>query len=121
MLDHISLGVSDLERSRAFYKAALEPLGLGPIFDFDEATGYGRDGNPFFWIGGSANATPELGLHVAFGAASHDAVHAFHAAAMSAGAQDNGGPGPRPEYTPTYYAAFVIDPDGHRIEAVCRT
>ena len=121
MLDHISLGVSDLARSRAFYEAALEPLGLRPVFEFDEATGYGSDGNPFFWIGRSTEATPETGLHIAFAAASHDAVHAFHAAAMAAGADDNGAPGPRPQYSPTYYAAFVIDPDGHRIEAVCRT
>ena len=120
MLDHISLGVSDLERSRALYGAALAPLGLSAIFDFDDATGYGRNGNPLFWIGRSADATPEQGLHIAFAAASYDAVHAFHEAAVGAGATDNGGPGPRPQYTPTYYAAFVIDFDGHRIEAVCR-
>ena len=120
MVDHISLGVSDLERSRAFYGAALAPLGLAAIFDFDDSTGYGRDGNPFFWIGHASDVKPEQGLHIAFAAASHDAVHAFHAAAISAGATDNGGSGPRPQYTPTYYAAFVIDFDGHRIEAVCR-
>jgi catechol 2,3-dioxygenase-like lactoylglutathione lyase family enzyme len=120
VLDHISLGVSDLQRSRAFYREALAPLGLSPIFDFDDSTGYGRDGTPFFWISRSADATPEQGLHIAFAAATHEAVHAFHAAATDAGATDNGAPGPRPQYTPTYYAAFIIDFDGHHIEAVCR-
>ena len=120
MLDHISLGVSDLECSRAFYQVALDPLGMTPVYEFDDATGYGRDGNPLFWIGRASDASPEQGLHIAFKAESHDAVHAFHEAAMAAGATDNGAPGPRPQYSPTYYAAFVIDFDGHHIEAVCR-
>ena len=120
MIDHISLGVGDLERARGLYTAALAPLEITPIYEFDDATGYGRDGTPFFWIGRSENVKPEQGLHVALAADSHEAVRAFHAAALAAGATDNGQPGPRPQYTPTYYAAFVIDIDGHRLEAVCR-
>ncbi|MDA0261502.1 MAG: VOC family protein [Proteobacteria bacterium] len=122
MIDHISLGVGDLEHSRKFYETALAPLGIVPIYNFDDATGYGRDGNPFLWIGRSTadGVMPEQGLHVALVASSHEAVHAFYEAAMAAGATDNGPPGPRPQYSPTYYASFVIDPDGHRLEAVCR-
>ncbi len=120
MIDHISLGVGDLERSRAFYSAALAPLGITPLHEFDDAIGYGRHGNPCFWIGRSENPNPEQGLHVALAAENRDAVHAFHAAALAAGATDNGAPGPRPQYSPNYYAAFVIDADGHRLEAVCR-
>ncbi len=114
------MGVSDLERARVFYTAALAPLGITPIYEFDDATGYGRNGNSFFWIGRSDNVNPEPGLHVALAADGHEAVRAFHAAALAAGATDNGPPGPRPQYTPTYYAAFIIDVDGHRLEAVCR-
>lgn len=124
MLDHISLTVGDLARARAFYDAALEPLGIGvemsvpaPGTDQPVALGYGSEGRPYFWIaaGGPASAR----VHVAFGAAERAAVDAFHAAAVAAGGRDNGAPGLRPHYHPDYYGAFVLDPDGNNIEAVC--
>ena len=86
MIDHISLGVGDLKRARGLYTAALAPLEITPIYEFDDATGYGRDGNPFFWISRSDNVKPEQGLHIALAADSHEAVRAFHAAALAAGA-----------------------------------
>ncbi|HMG51118.1 MAG TPA: VOC family protein [Inquilinus sp.] len=124
MLDHVSVGVADLDRSHRFYDAALKPLGYGRIMQFEGVTGYGepmpaRSGH--FWIAraedGKLAAMP--GLHVAFGAPDRAAVDAFHAAALAAGGRDNGAPGPRPHYHPDYYGAFVIDPDGHHVEAVC--
>ncbi|MGO1076675.1 VOC family protein [Inquilinus sp. CA228] len=124
MLDHVSIGVADLGASRAFYDAALAPLGYGRILDFDDATGYGepmpaRTGH--FWIGKAeaGKLAPMPGLHIAFGAPDRASVDAFHAAALAAGGRDNGAPGPRPHYHPNYYGAFVIDPDGHHVEAVC--
>ncbi|WP_342239933.1 VOC family protein [Inquilinus sp. OTU3971] len=124
MLDHVSVGVSDLAASRAFYDAALAPLGYGRIMDFDDAVGYGepmpaRTGH--FWIGKTEAGTlaPMPGLHIAFGAPNRTAVDAFYAAALAAGGTDNGAPGPRLHYHPNYYGAFVIDPDGHHVEAVC--
>jgi catechol 2,3-dioxygenase-like lactoylglutathione lyase family enzyme len=123
MIDHVSHGVVDLERSKAFYDAA---LGVKRIMDFAEAgyaaSGYGAGQEPQFWIGaGSASERPQPseGAHLAFAAPSRAAVDAFHAAAMRAGARDNGRPGLRPHYHPNYYAALVIDPDGHHLEAVC--
>jgi catechol 2,3-dioxygenase-like lactoylglutathione lyase family enzyme len=122
-LDHIGLGVGDIERAKAFYGAALAPLGLTLMMEVPPeltgglaALGFGKD-RPFFWISGSGATTPRL--HIAFTADSREAVNAFHAAAMAAGAQDNGAPGLRPHYHPNYYGAFVLDPDGHNIEAVC--
>jgi catechol 2,3-dioxygenase-like lactoylglutathione lyase family enzyme len=126
MIDHVSLPVADMERARAFYDAALAPLGFARLMNFDAdparaASGYGTD-HPWFWIGGSAagGAAPvSAGSHVAFRAPARAAVDAFHAAALGAGGRDNGAPGLRPNYHPTYYAAFVVDPDGHHVEAVC--
>lgn len=125
MLDHIGFTVSDFARSRAFYEAVLAPLGYGVVMEVTpEETGgtahcgFGRDGKPSFWIGSGATALSGR-LHVAFQAADHAAVDAFHQAAMAMLAPDNGPPGLRPHYHPNYYAAFVLDPDGHNIEAVC--
>ncbi|MCR5873034.1 VOC family protein [Phenylobacterium sp. J426] len=119
MIDHLTFGVSDFGRSTAFYDRAFAPLGLRRIFDDPRpdvrATGYG-DTRPFFWI---AEQDPTSGkLHVAIRAESREAVDAFHQAALAAGGVDNGGPGLRPHYHPGYYGAFVLDPDGHNIEAV---
>ena len=116
MLDHVSLKVSDYERAESFYDQALAPLGVRRLFNFGASAGYG-DHRPFFWIG--ADGARAGYAHVAFVAADRAAVDAFHRAAMLAGGRDNGAPGVRPHYHPTYYGAFVLDPDGHNIEAVC--
>lgn len=126
MLDHIGFSVADLGRSRAFYEAALKPLGLGVVMSLTkdetggayEGVGFGgADGKPFFWFG--TGGQPSGGFHVAFTAATRAEVDAFYKAAISAGGKDNGGPGLRPHYHPHYYGAFVFDPDGANIEAVC--
>jgi len=124
MIDHLSLGVRDLARSRVFYDAVLAPLGYHRMFDLEDASGYGRsDPHPLkeqalpFWITKNADG-PALNGHVCFSAPFRGAVDAFHAAALAAGGRDNGKPGLRPEYHAHYYAAFIIDPDGYRIEAV---
>jgi catechol 2,3-dioxygenase-like lactoylglutathione lyase family enzyme len=116
MLDHVSLGVSDFARSRAFYDQALAPLGIKVLMGGDGFAGYG-DSRPFFWIGGGGHTSGPT--HVAFTAADRATVDAFHKAALAAGAKDNGAPGVRAHYHPTYYGAFVLDPDGHNVEAVC--
>ena len=123
MIDHVGFAISDLERGKAFYDAALAPLGVAVIMTVTPeqtgkgtAIGYGKDGNPFFWVGD--NERVGEGTHVAFAADSRAQVEAFHAAALAAGGTDNGGPGIRPHYGPDYYAAFVLDPDGMNIEAV---
>jgi catechol 2,3-dioxygenase-like lactoylglutathione lyase family enzyme len=117
MLDHISLPVSDYGRSQAFYDQALKPLGMSRVMGDGQAFGgYGADGKPSFWIG---RGGPGGGVHVAFAAADRGAVDAFHAAAIAAGGRDNGPPGIRAHYHPNYYGAFVFDPDGNNIEAVC--
>ncbi|HXR86325.1 MAG TPA: VOC family protein [Stellaceae bacterium] len=125
VIDHLSLGVRDLARSRAFYDAILAPLGYRRGYDHDEVSGYGLpDEHPLreqglpFWIGAEP-AGAALNGHVCFGAPDRAAVDAFHKAALAAGARDNGAPGLRPQYHASYYAAFVIDPNGHRLEAVC--
>lgn len=122
MIDHIGVEVGDLDRSKAFYDAALQPLGISPLFEFDErSVGYGSDmgrgPKPYFWIN-QRGREPVSGAHICFRATSTDEVHAFYEAAMAAGGSDNGGPGPRPDYHPGYYGAFVFDPDGNNIEAV---
>ncbi len=123
MLDHVGLEVADFDRSKGFYEAALAPLGIRLIMaPMPQAAGFGSDTEigpkPYFWI--MARGRPAVsGAHVAFAAASHDAVDAFHAAALAAGGTDNGAPGPRPIYHPGYYGAFVLDPDGNNVEAVC--
>lgn len=120
MLDHVSLGVRDLERAVAFYDSVLPPLGYGRVMTLEEAAAYGTGDRPVFWIGRSEAAeVTAKESHVAFEAPSRSAVDAFYAAAMAAGARDNGKPGLRPDYHPNYYAAFVLDRDGHHIEAVC--
>ncbi len=125
MIDHVSIPVADMAGARAFYDATLAPLGFKRMMNFDEqgrgASGYGTD-HPWFWIGreGARKAAPvSQGSHIAFRAPSRAAVDAFYQAAMAGGAKDNGAPGLRPNYHPNYYAAFVFDPDGHHIEAVC--
>ena len=118
MIDHVTLPVADYARSKAFYEKALAPLGYAHVMEFHGCVGgFAVDGKPDFWIEGQEGAPREV--HVAFGAKTRAAVDAFHAAALAAGAEDNGQPGLRPEYHATYYAAFAIDPDGHNIEAVC--
>ena len=126
MLDHLDIPVSDYARSKAFYEKALAPLGLSMLMEATPeqtesgqgAGGFGKDGKPFFWIA----ADPGQGrTHVAFAVPDRATVDAFHQAALAAGARDNGKPGLRPNYHPNYYGAFVLDPDGHNIEAVCHT
>lgn len=122
MLDHIDFAVADLARSRAFYERALAPLGMAALYaiereDGRQGSGYGPPGRPVFWIG--LGDTTRGRLHVAFAAAGRDQVDAFHRAALAAGGRDNGAPGLRADYHPHYYAAYVLDPDGHNIEAVC--
>jgi catechol 2,3-dioxygenase-like lactoylglutathione lyase family enzyme len=125
MLDHVSLGVGDIERSRAFYDAALRPLGLVRIVDFGNGRGsdYGAAPGSLgveFTITREAKVqAPAAGAHLCFRAPDRAAVRAFHAAALAAGGSDDGAPGLRPQYHADYYAAFIRDPDGHRIEAVC--
>jgi catechol 2,3-dioxygenase-like lactoylglutathione lyase family enzyme len=117
MIDHVVLEVRDHARSKEFYAAALEPLRLEPMRDFEGMSGFGRDGKPWFWV---RQGEPGAGVHVAFRALDQATVQAFHAAAVGAGGQDNGAPGERPHYHAGYYGAFVLDPDGNNIEAVFR-
>jgi catechol 2,3-dioxygenase-like lactoylglutathione lyase family enzyme len=124
MLDHISLGASDLERSRRFYDAALRAVGVVRIVDFGEGSGSDYGAMPGsrgveFTITVEPGVLPSPGMHDCFRAPGRDAVLAFHAAAVDEGGQDDGARGLYSEYHPHYFAAFVLDPDGHRIEAVC--
>ena len=127
MLHHLSLGVADLALSAAFYDAALAPLGYVRVWEDirpgepDQAVGYGLPGGGdklALKFQGASARPPGPGFHLAFTAPDMAAVAAFHSAALAAGGTDNGAPGVRPHYGPGYYAAFVIDPDGHRLEAV---
>jgi catechol 2,3-dioxygenase-like lactoylglutathione lyase family enzyme len=118
MFDHIGLTVSNLERSRAFYAHALAPLGITELARFANVIGFGRE-HPQFWIGEGTAVQPAPRTHVAFAAVTRLEVDAFHRAALDAGGADHGAPGLRPQYHPHYYGAFVLDPDGHNIEAVC--
>jgi catechol 2,3-dioxygenase-like lactoylglutathione lyase family enzyme len=118
ILDHVGITVSDFAKARAFYAAALAPLGIREVMVFEQFGGFGRD-RPEFWIGEGLAAQPQPRVHVAFAAATRADVDAFHRAAIAAGGTDNGGPGLRPHYHPNYYGAFVLDADGHNIEAVC--
>lgn len=123
MIDHVGFPVSDYARSRAFYEKALAPLGYTLIMEVQQdkndspAAGFGAGGKPDFWIGGEGGLNHPL--HVAITAKDRAIVDAFYRAAMAAGAKDNGPPGLRPHYHSNYYGAFVLDPDGHNIEAVC--
>jgi catechol 2,3-dioxygenase-like lactoylglutathione lyase family enzyme len=117
VLDHVGLPVSDFERSKRFYEEALSPLGYEPIMEPSvSAAGFGRRGKPDFWI---ARGDPGHAVHVAFTADDRATVDAFYEPAIAAGGRDNGGPGLRPHYHPSYYGAFVFDPDSNNIEAVC--
>lgn len=124
MIDHLSTTVADIEKARAFYDAVLATLGAGRVMNMDREevrlSGYGVAGKPSFWIAAhqGSGAGPRPG-HIAFAAPDRASVDAFHRAALAAGATDNGAPGLRPHYHPTYYASFVIDPDGNRLEVVC--
>ena len=115
MIDHLKLYVADPAASRAFYEAALEPLGYRVLLDFGETVGMGKD-RPDFWIAPADGETTVC--HLAFRAESEEEVRRFHAAATAAGGEDNGAPGPRPHYHQNYYGAFVHDPDGNNVEAV---
>ena len=119
-LDHVGLDVADYDASKAFYTQALAPLGLKLIMEpVPDVGGFG-DEFPFFWIG-RRDRGPQTGVHVAFRVETRGLVDDFHAAALAAGAVDNGGPGLRELYHPHYYGAFVLDPDGNNVEAVCHT
>jgi catechol 2,3-dioxygenase-like lactoylglutathione lyase family enzyme len=129
MIDHISVGVADIAKAKAFYDAVLQPLGCACVFTVDipgqgvVAHGYAAEGSdhPRFWIGApeklDAAANAKGGAHVCFEAKSHKAIDAFHAAALAGGGKDNGRPGLRPHYHAHYYGAFAFDPDGNKIEA----
>jgi len=118
MLDHVGFGVANYERSKAFYAEALGALDIELITEpRGRAAGFGRGGKPFFWL--EATRPPVTQVHVAFPCESRDLVHAFHEAALAAGGADNGAPGLRPIYHEHYYGAYVLDPDGNNIEAVC--
>jgi catechol 2,3-dioxygenase-like lactoylglutathione lyase family enzyme len=124
MLDHVGVVATDLERSKAFYLNALAPLAIGLVMELsaeqtgDQAhAGFGVGDKPFFWIGGGRLRSGPA--HIAFHAPTRAAVDAFHRAALASGGKDNGAPGLRPHYHADYYGAFVLDPDGNNIEAVC--
>ncbi len=119
MIDHLGLVVSDYERSKSFFEEALSPLGYSLLMEHEiSGGGFGRAGKPDFWIKkGEASA----GVHVAFASEDRATVDAFYEAAIAAGGKCNGPPGPRTEYHPSYYGAFVLDPDGNHIEAVCHS
>jgi catechol 2,3-dioxygenase-like lactoylglutathione lyase family enzyme len=120
MIDHISIGVSDLQRSARFYEAALAPLGLARLVSRPATIGFGKD-YPELWINFRDRmppVAPESGVHICLRARSTTAVDAFHAAALAAGGRSDGAPGLRPHDRVRYYAAFIVDPDGNRIEAV---
>jgi catechol 2,3-dioxygenase-like lactoylglutathione lyase family enzyme len=119
-LDHVGLDVSNYERSKAFYEKALAPLEMKLVMEPVAGIGGFGDDFPFFWIGERGQG-PDSGVHVAFTAEDRGTVDAFHAAALEAGGQDNGAPGVREIYHPNYYGAFVLDPDGNNVEAVCHT
>ena len=117
MFEHVGFGVTQFARSKDFYLKALAPLGVGVVMEGPYGVGLGRPGKPSLWLS-ETRETPAH-LHLAFAAASRAEVDAFHRAALAAGGRDNGPPGLRPHYHASYYAAFVLDPDGHNVEAVC--
>lgn len=125
MLDHVGIGVSDFARAKAFYDKAMAPLGIALVMEVtaeqtgdQPACGFGSEGKPYFWFGGA----PDIArCHIAFTAKDRAAVDAFYKAGLAAGGKDNGAPGLRPHYHANYYGAFVMDPDGHNIEAVCHS
>lgn len=124
MIDHSGVTVSDFAKSKAFYTAALAPIGFAVLMEIPAAmtggtdvAGFGEPPKPEFWISNGVPNNPPI--HIAFRVASRTLVDDFYRAAIAAGGRDNGAPGPRPQYHPNYYGAFVLDPDGHNIEAVC--
>lgn len=117
MLDHLGLGVSDYEASKAFYLKALAPLGVTVVMEGPYGVGLGVQGKPTLWLYQTAETVAPL--HLAFAAQDRRHVDEFYRAALEAGGKDNGAPGLRPHYHPSYYGAFVIGPDGHNVEAVC--
>jgi catechol 2,3-dioxygenase-like lactoylglutathione lyase family enzyme len=116
MLDHISIRVADYERSKKFYSEALAPLGYSLLMEGSSGAGFRKELIPDFWI---KQGMPSPSVHIAFASGSRAIVDAFYRAALAVGARDNGLPGLRPNYHPNYYGAFVLDPDGYNIEAVC--
>ncbi|HUA54705.1 MAG TPA: VOC family protein [Candidatus Sulfotelmatobacter sp.] len=118
MIDHVSISVDDFAKALAFYDAALAPLGVQRLITRPDHAGYGVPGRPMFWINHVAGQTGGASGHIAFMADDRAAVDAFHRAALAGGGRDNGAPGLR-NYHPSYYGAFIVDPEGHRIEAVC--
>lgn len=124
ILDHVGLNVTDIDKSKAFYTAALAPLGILPLREYGTAVGYGKGGKPELWIHQGAasyqtqaDLTPITPIHVCVSAQNRGEVDAFYAAALAAGGRDFGPPGIRAMYHPRYYGAFVLDPDGHNLEA----
>ena len=123
MFDHISIGVRDIAKAKKFYDACLKPLGYARLSTGETSLGYGKE-TVALWIGLAARpvqADMESGLHFCFAAATRKNVDAFHKAALAAGGADNGKPGIRADYDANYYAAYIFDPDGYRIEAYCGT
>ena len=121
MIDHVSIGVRDIPAAKRFYDAALQPLGYECLSQADSSLGYGR-GAVAFWIYAAERpvpSDPKSGLHFCFSAPTRQSVDSFHSAALKAGGRDNGAPAIRTDYDSNYYAAFVVDPDGYRIEAYC--
>lgn len=118
IFDHIVLIISNNKKSKIFYEKALSPLGIQFVREDDDCIGFGTNGKPSLWLCEENNI--QKPMHIAFVAESRKAVDAFHAGAIAAGGKDNGAPGIRENYHPDYYGAYVIDPDGHNIEAVCR-
>jgi len=121
MIDHVSIGVRDIAKAKAFYDAALKPIGYSCLSSSESSLGYGKD-CVAFWVSASTSPVPpdpNSGLHFCFTAPARKSVDAFHQAAIGHGGRDNGKPGLRSDYGANYYAAFVIDPDGYRIEAYC--
>ncbi len=116
MFDHVTIRVKDFGKAVRFYKEALAPLGFKVLHESSGGIGLGDGKEPTIWISHDTPVT--TGLHLAFTSPDHRRVDAFYAAALAAGGRDNGGPGPRPDYGPNYYAAFAHDPDGNNIEAV---
>lgn len=117
MFDHVGIRISNLPASLQFYDAVLPLLGYDRCYADEAMAGYGPGGIPSFWL--QVTELQKGGVHIAFASPSYQSVEAFHSAGLAVGGVDNGAPGPRPHFGPEYYAAFLIDPDGNNIEAVC--
>jgi catechol 2,3-dioxygenase-like lactoylglutathione lyase family enzyme len=118
VIDHVGIDVSNIESATAFYEQALAPLGYTKLREFPGAAGFGDQGKPDFWVAQRGNPGTS---HVAILSPDRASVDAFHEAALAAGGQDNGAPGLRPQYHETYYGAYVLDPEGNNVEAVCHS